>query len=127
MTLSIAAAMIGDLPPAAMVTFLPPVPWRVWTFHMKAIGEFFKVPQFEMDMPTDCTPESIKYVAGQLQELIKFAESNVPGLKYDQDRHIELLEAGNECFGAGVENRPGSAGNGWEQSNGCGHQAESFL
>jgi hypothetical protein len=98
MTLSIAAAMIGDLPPAAMVTFLPPVPCRVWTFHMKAIGEFFKVPQFEMDMPTDCTAESIKYVAGQFKELIKFAESNVPGLKYDQDRHIELLEAGNVCF-----------------------------
>ncbi len=98
MTLSIAAAMIGDLPPAAMVTFLPPVPCRVWTFHMKAIGDFFKVPLFEMDMPHDCTADSIKYVAGQLKELIKFAESNVPGLKYDQDRHIEMLEAGNVSF-----------------------------
>jgi hypothetical protein len=98
MTLSIAAAMIGELPPPAMISTLPPVPCRVWTCHMKTLADYFKVPEFVIDTPQECTEESIVYLADQFQELIKFAESNVPGLKYNQDRHIELLQAGQVCL-----------------------------
>jgi hypothetical protein len=92
-----AAAMLGDLPPPSIVAVCPEGPCRVWTYHLKALAEHFSVPTFEIDIPQEYSEESIKYLASQLGELIKFAEGNVPGIKYDQDKHLELIEA-NRTF-----------------------------
>lgn len=60
---------------------------------MKALTEHFNVPYFVIDDPIEYNEASIKYVADQLGELIEFAESRIPGVKYDRDKHLELLEA----------------------------------
>ncbi len=38
------------------------------------------------------TLASINYIADQLGEMIEWAESKIPGVKYDEARHIEMLE-----------------------------------
>jgi len=92
-----AAAMIGDLPPPSIIAVCPEGTCRVWTYHLKTLAEHFSVPKFELDVPCEYSEESIKYLASQLGELVEFAESNVPGLKYDQDKHLELIDA-NRIF-----------------------------
>jgi benzoyl-CoA reductase/2-hydroxyglutaryl-CoA dehydratase subunit BcrC/BadD/HgdB len=71
---------------------------RVWSYHNKVLAEHFNspklgsVPKFEIDTPNDYSEDSIKYLAAQLGELVKFTEEHVPGLKYDEDKHKELIE-----------------------------------
>jgi hypothetical protein len=99
MVLAVAAVKLGDLPAPSLISLCPRVPCRLWIYYMKILAEYFNVPQFEIDPPHEYSEESIKYLAGQLGELIEFAERNVPGIKYDQDRHLELLEAEGAWFG----------------------------
>ncbi|MBN1188135.1 MAG: 2-hydroxyacyl-CoA dehydratase [Dehalococcoidales bacterium] len=43
-----------------------------------------------IDIPFEQNEDSLKYVAAQLVEFIKFAEKNFPGIKYDESRLIEM-------------------------------------
>jgi hypothetical protein len=92
--LALAAVKLGDLPPPTLVTPCPPVPCRVWTYHMKVLAEISGAPMFEIDTPQEHTEESVRYLANQLAELIKFAESTIPGVKYDEDKLVELFKTG---------------------------------
>lgn len=98
-TLPNAAAIMGELPPPSLSVADSGGVCRVWSYHNKILAEHFNkpelgsVPKFEIDTPKDYSEESVKYLAGQLGELVKFAEENVPGLKYDEDRHKELIKA----------------------------------
>jgi hypothetical protein len=87
-----AVAMMGELPPPSMGAVCSGGTCRVWTYHLKALAEHFKVPTIEIDTPPDYSEESIKYLAQQLEELTKFAEKNVPGIKYDPEKHQKLVE-----------------------------------
>jgi len=60
---------------------------------LKALAEHFGAPYFALDCPLKYNEENVQYLADRLGELIEFAEKKVPGLKYNQDRHMELLEA----------------------------------
>jgi hypothetical protein len=92
-SLSTAAVKLGELPPPRIATVCTGGACRVWLYHLKVFAEYFGVPTFEVDIPQEYNEESIKYLANQLGELTKFVEEHVPGLKYDQDKHIEIIEA----------------------------------
>ncbi|MGD9117121.1 MAG: 2-hydroxyacyl-CoA dehydratase family protein [Dehalococcoidia bacterium] len=88
-----AASMLGELPPP-IVGGVQPAGWcHVWLYHLKGIYEHYGMPQFEMDTPSAYDEESVKYMADQLGDLIEWVEKKVPGLKYDEDKHRELIEA----------------------------------
>jgi hypothetical protein len=91
-TLGLAAAIAGDAPPPSFIV-MEKGECTVNTYASKALIEHFNVPSYTMDDPLDYNEESIKYVADQLGELIELAEKKVPGIKYDRDKHLELLEA----------------------------------
>jgi hypothetical protein len=48
-----------------------------------------KTATFFIDIPFEQNYDSIKYVAAQLVEFIKYAEKNFPGIKYDESKLIE--------------------------------------
>lgn len=96
-TLANVASMLGELPPPSIGAVCSGGTCRVWPYHLKALAEHFAVPTFEIDTPHEYSEESIKYLAVQLGDLVKFVESKVPGLNYNEDRHMELIEA-NRIF-----------------------------
>lgn len=98
-TLSAAAVKLGKFPPPIVATSGTGGACRVWMYHMKAFGEHFGVPTFEIDTPQDYNEESVKYLASQLGELISFVEKHVPGLEYDEDKHREIIEANRAWVG----------------------------
>lgn len=91
-TLPAAAVQSGQMPPPLIATSGVAGSCRVWIYHIKTFAEYFGVPTFDIDTPDGYNEESIKYMAEQLGELIKFVEKHVPVLKYDQDKHIEIIE-----------------------------------
>lgn len=92
-TIPAAAVKAGHLPPPIVATSGTAGSCRVWMYHMKTFAEHFGVPTFDLDTPIGYNEESIKYLAGQLGELIKFVEKHMPELKYDEDKHKEIIEA----------------------------------
>ncbi len=60
-------------------------------------GAWSNIPVFYVDVPLneDDKPRlaNLNYVADQLGEFIEWAEKKVPGVKYDEARHIEMLES----------------------------------
>ncbi len=62
----------------------------------RTAGDLFNIPVFYIDIPLhqDDKPTlaSISYVADQMGEFIEWAESKIPGVKYDEAKHIEMLE-----------------------------------
>lgn len=93
LTLPNAAAIIGDLPPTSLGVVCSQGSCRVWPFHLKVLAEHSDAPIFEIDTPQIYSEESIVYLGEQLRELVIFAEKHVPGLHYDEDKHLELIEA----------------------------------
>ena len=91
-TLGNAAGVAGDIPPLGII-FVEKGECTVQTYAQRALAEHYGVPQFTIDDPLECNEENVKYVADQLGEFIEFAEKNVPGIKYNRDKHLELLEA----------------------------------
>ncbi len=65
-------------------------------FQRRYIADLFKVPTFFIDAPQneDDKPNmaSLNYYVDQLGECIEWAEKKVPGVKYDEARHLEILE-----------------------------------
>lgn len=91
-TLPAAAAASGQLPTPVIGTTGVEGACRIWTYHMKAFFQYFDVPTFDIDIPQGYNLDSIEYLAGQLGEFAKFAEEQLPGLKYDIDLHREIID-----------------------------------
>lgn len=58
------------------------------------IGQFFDVPIYTIDVPFE-TPneETISYVAKQFAEFVRWAEKEVPGVRFDEKKLVELHQA----------------------------------
>ena len=70
----------------------------------RALADYYKVPQFYVDVPITADGDSIDYVAGQLREMTAFIEDNT-GKKLDMDvlkqyayRTKETLDNFRECL-----------------------------
>ncbi len=65
-------------------------------FNRRSLPDWFNIPVFFIDVPlnTDDKPNlaSLNYIADQLGDFIEWAEEKVPGIKYNKDKHIELME-----------------------------------
>ena len=85
------AGVTEVLPPLSIMltTF---VECNVMKYGLEVFGNKIGVPFFRIDVPLRYNEENIRYLADQLGEFIEFAKSKVPGAKYDQDKHIELIE-----------------------------------
>lgn len=53
---------------------------------------WYDIPFATLDVELKPQQGSLKYLADQFGEAIEIAESKVPGIKYDEDRHMELME-----------------------------------
>ena len=59
----------------------------------KSIARWFNIPSFYVDASLNRgTLANLNYVADQLGEFVEWAEKKVPGVKYDEDRLIEIQE-----------------------------------
>lgn len=93
-----AMCMSGDAPPPSFIVLAGDM-CPTFTYSLKVLAEHFDVPQFEIDLPPKYNERSIRYVADQVGELIEFAESRVRGIKYERDRHLELMEVERIAYG----------------------------
>jgi benzoyl-CoA reductase/2-hydroxyglutaryl-CoA dehydratase subunit BcrC/BadD/HgdB len=59
---------------------------------LTTLGYYFSVPTYYVDIGFEANNETLRYVTEQLREAIGFVESMVPGVKYDEDRLMELQE-----------------------------------
>ena len=56
------------------------------------LAHHLDIPLYYLDVPFDRDDYSLDYVTDQFGELIEFAENNVPGVKYQEEKLIELQE-----------------------------------
>ncbi len=65
-------------------------------YYSRTQGDRYNIPTFFVDIPLheDDKPTlaSLNYIADQLGDFIEWAEKTVPGVKYDEAKHIEILE-----------------------------------
>jgi benzoyl-CoA reductase/2-hydroxyglutaryl-CoA dehydratase subunit BcrC/BadD/HgdB len=64
----------------------------------KAIGEHFKAPVFTLNGGLGASEDTLRFVTDQLGEFIEFAEAKVPGVRYDEDRMMELIEVESKAI-----------------------------
>lgn len=88
----IAMCINGDLPPPDFVVATPMACEMELTAY-KSIGEYFRVPVFSVDTTLVANERNLKYVAGQIGELIEFAQAKVPGVKYDEAKLMRAMAA----------------------------------
>lgn len=92
--IGVGMVLAGDIPVPAMTlafnTACDPIMLMGHT-----IGQYYSPHYFCLDMDAvhdDPSERLLSYVTNQLGEWIEFSESRVPGIKYDQDRMLELTE-----------------------------------
>ncbi|MCD8217091.1 MAG: 2-hydroxyacyl-CoA dehydratase family protein [Clostridiales bacterium] len=91
------AILCGDAPkPALVISTYGECP--AITHGFKFMAAKMGVPEFSIDVPVDYKEENIRYLAEQIEKLVQFAESEVPGVKYDRDRHRKLLQQDGEYY-----------------------------
>ncbi|MBI2856848.1 MAG: 2-hydroxyacyl-CoA dehydratase [Chloroflexi bacterium] len=78
----------GDLPKPSFVAIcsgecLPITYGAYW------LAERFGCPAHALDCDLEDSLDSVRYLASQCEEMIRLAEKSVPGVKYDEARHIE--------------------------------------
>ncbi len=65
-------------------------------YYARMQADLFNIPVFFVDvgLNEDNKPNlaNLNYIADQLGEFIEWAEKKVPGIKYDEAKHIQLLE-----------------------------------
>jgi len=93
---ALAMCDIGDLP-VPQVIFNPIHACDAHFLVDAALARWHNVPVFNLDCGVGAKDDkvdldSLNYIADQLGEFIEWAEKKVPGVKYDKDRHIEILE-----------------------------------
>ncbi len=66
-------------------------------YYAQSYGDMFNIPVFFVDVPLyeDDKPTlaSINYITNQMWEFIEWAEKKIPGIKYDEAKHMEMQEA----------------------------------
>lgn len=89
--MALALGISGELPiPRVMSAHRTPCdPHRLCYL---AEAEFLGVLFFELVKPNSSGEEAIRCFGEQLGELTEFCEKSVPGIKYDEDKLIEVLE-----------------------------------
>jgi benzoyl-CoA reductase/2-hydroxyglutaryl-CoA dehydratase subunit BcrC/BadD/HgdB len=94
----IGMCIAGDLPvPRLMLTtnaICDPV-----YLSMTALAHRFDIPLFCVDVTLEENEDTIKYVASQLEDFIVFAESKVPGAKYDEAKLVQIQNMNRIAFG----------------------------
>lgn len=89
--------MTGDLPkPSLVVDFGGCDPL---TMANIAMADWCDSLLFHLDVPLEANNDTLEYVTSQLRELINFAESKVPGIRYDEDKLAELQEVDRIAYG----------------------------
>ncbi len=63
-----------------------------------ALARLFDTPVVFWDFGLEANNDTLRYATDQLGEIIEFAESKVPGIKYDESKHIELQEMDGNAF-----------------------------
>ncbi len=92
----------GEVPlPRLMVTNRIPCDPERWS--TQAAAEFAGVLCFEVDKRNNCDEENLHCVADEAAELIEFAEKSIPGIKYDEDKLVELLAADAQAIKYQIE------------------------
>ncbi len=102
--LGAALAISGDLPRPSLVATHQNECDSIFQEALWA-GRFYKVPTFAMDIPLDDSWEAVQYVTEQIKEMISFAEKEVPGIKYDEQKLIDQQQKEEICSGIMVEIR----------------------
>ncbi len=91
----IAMSEIGDLPKPDMLQ-CDCHGCDLDKYYPRFLGDWFKIPVFFIDVPLDPTDkpnlDNLNYIVDQLGEFIEFVEKKFPGIKYNKDKHIEMLE-----------------------------------
>ena len=89
--ISLAMCINGDFPPPDIV-MAHNTACHMEMASFKAIGEYFDKPVFTLNGGLGSDEDSLRFVTDQLEEFIEFAEARIPGVKYEEERMIELLE-----------------------------------
>ncbi len=91
----LAMGELGELPRPDMI-LISGHACDVKIFSRRVIAEILNVPVFTLDIPLneDDRPDlpAINNIADQMGEFAEWAEKKAPGIKYDEDKHIEMLE-----------------------------------
>lgn len=66
------------------------------TCTFRALADFWKVPHFTVDIPDECSSETVAYVADQLRGMAAFLE-DATGRKTDEKRLGEVIRTENRC------------------------------
>lgn len=80
----------GDLPQPSLM-----LDWSgcdAVTLSNTVVAHLLDVPIFHFDVGLEVTEDNLQYVTNQIGEFIEFAESKVPGVKYNEDKLAELIE-----------------------------------
>jgi len=93
----LAMCINGDFPPPDIV-LAHNTACHMELTSFKAIGEYFEVPVFTLNGGLGASEDSLAFVTDQLKEFIEFAESKIPGVRYDEERMVELVEADGKAF-----------------------------
>ncbi|MBM2825206.1 MAG: 2-hydroxyglutaryl-CoA dehydratase D-component [Dehalococcoidales bacterium] len=56
----------------------------------QALAQLFHAPYFVVDVGNEANDENLRYVTDQLGEMVEYIQAKVPGVKYDEDRLLEL-------------------------------------
>ncbi len=90
----LAMCNVGDLP-VPQIFFTPIHACDAHWLVDNTLAKWHNVPVFNLDVGLNVEKvdlDSLNYIADQLGEFIEWAEKKVPGVKYDEDRHIEIIE-----------------------------------
>lgn len=91
----IAMCVNGELPPPSLAVTGGGCDPVDYCYHW--LANYYHIPLFPIDFPLDRTEQGVKYMADQLGELIEFVESRFPGMKYHEDKLLELQEVAAEA------------------------------
>lgn len=65
---------------------------------LTALAQWYNIPHYHLEPGLEITNDTLNYVTDQLGEIIELAERTVPGIKYDEDRMVEMQELNKIAF-----------------------------
>lgn len=92
---SFALSVSDYLPPPAFA-YTEATECSIYVQQMFTTALFRDTPLYTIDGPLDLEIESIEYVAAQIREMIDDLEKKLPGVRYDEEKHLELLKSDKE-------------------------------
>jgi benzoyl-CoA reductase/2-hydroxyglutaryl-CoA dehydratase subunit BcrC/BadD/HgdB len=88
---SLAMCINQDFPPPDIV-LAHNAACHMELMSFKAIGEYFNAPVFTLNVGLGASEDTLRFVTDQLGEFIEFAEARIPGVRYDEERMMELID-----------------------------------